>query len=271
MYIIYSKYKRRRGIVLKKNIRVVVKLILIWMLCFSSSAILIKLTAYKKADNVYENIREMTKATTGTPPIEETEANEENKEVDQSIVDDKYDKLSSINSDYRFWLQVDNTNIDYPVVQSQDNQYYLKHDFNKNYLASGSIFMDYRNKFEEDHSIILYGHDMKNKSMFGEVANFKKEDFFNENNLIRVEYKGMTYIYEVFSAYVADFYHGDYLKIHFEDEKDKQAYLNYIKDRSLYQKQIELNANDQIMTLYTCSYEFENARTIVHSKLISKE
>ncbi|MTM42859.1 sortase, partial [Turicibacter sanguinis] len=96
-------------------------------------------------------------------------------------------------------------------------------------------------------------------------------DFFNENNLIRVEYNGMTYIYEVFSAYVADFYHGDYLKIHFEDEKDKQAYLNYIKDRSLYQKQIELNANDQIMTLYTCSYEFENARTIVHGKLISKE
>ena len=74
MSIIYSKCKRRGGIVLKKNIRVVVKLILIWMLCFSSSAILIKLTAYKKADNVYENIREMTKATTDTPPIEETEA-----------------------------------------------------------------------------------------------------------------------------------------------------------------------------------------------------
>lgn len=63
------------------------------------------------------------------------------------------------------------------MVQSQDNQYYLKHDFNKNYLASGSIFMDYRNKFEEDHSIILYGHDMKNKSMFGEVANFKRKIF----------------------------------------------------------------------------------------------
>ncbi|MTM73414.1 class B sortase [Turicibacter sanguinis] len=256
---------------MKKNIRVVVKLILIWMLCFSSSAILIKLTAYKKADNVYENIREMTKATTGTPPIEETEANEENKEVDQSIVDDKYDKLSSINSDYRFWLQVDNTNIDYPVVQSQDNQYYLKHDFNKNYLASGSIFMDYRNNFEEDNSVILYGHYMRNRTMFGELHQFKKEDFFNQNNLITIEYKDNKYIYEVFSTYVADFTHEDYLKINFKNEKDKKEYLNYIKNRSLYKKDIDLNANDHIITLFTCSYEFENARTIVHGKLISKQ
>lgn len=242
--------------------KLLVYLVLILILIFSSSSIYVKLAEYKKADDIYEEIRGISAP---------NQDNRDDSEGNHSNENNRYKELTSINSDYRFWLKIENTNIDYPVVQSQDNQYYLKHDFNKNYLASGSIFMDYRNKFEEDHSIILYGHDMKNKSMFGEVANFKKEDFFNENNLIRVEYKGMTYIYEVFSAYVADFYHGDYLKIHFEDEKDKQAYLNYIKDRSLYQKQIELNANDQIMTLYTCSYEFENARTIVHSKLISKE
>ena len=77
----------------------------------------------------------------------------------------------------RFWIKVYNTNIDYPVVQGKDNAYYLNHDFNKNYLSSGSIFMDYRNDFENDKSIVIYGHHMKNKTMFGELTKFKQELF----------------------------------------------------------------------------------------------
>ena len=234
---------------MKKLIRTFLYLILITTLIFSSYSIYVKLAEYKKADKIYENIREMNTSTE----------------------DSKDYQLPSINPDYRFWLKVDNTNIDYPVVQSEDNSYYLTHDFNKNYLPSGSIFMDYRNNFEEDDSVIVYGHHMRNKTMFRELVNFKKENFFNENNLIRVEYKDTTYVYEVFSVYVANLNHGDYLKVNFEDEEDKKEYLNYIKNRSLYKKDIELNSSDNIITLYTCSYEFDDARTIVHGKLISKE
>ena len=234
---------------MKKLIRTFLYLILITTLIFSSYSIYVKLAEYKKADKIYENIREMNTSTE----------------------DSKDYQLPSINPDYRFWLKVDNTNIDYPVVQSEDNSYYLTHDFNKNYLPSGSIFMDYRNNFEEDDSVIVYGHHMRNKTMFRELVNFKKENFFNENNLIRVEYKDTTYVYEVFSVYVANLNHGDYLKVNFEDEEDKKEYLNYIKNRSLYKKDIELNSSDDIITLYTCSYEFDDARTIVHGKLISKE
>lgn len=216
---------------------------------FSSYNIYLKLSEYKKADNVYEDIREITITTK----------------------ENKYDELYSINPDYRFWLKVDNTNIDYPVVQGSDNDYYLNHDFNKNYLSSGSIFMDYRNNFEENKTVTLYGHHMRNKTMFGELTKFKDEDFFNENNLIRVEDKDNTYIYEVFSVYVADLNNKDYLKVTFENEKDKSDYINYIKNRSLYKKAIDVNPSDDIISLYTCSYEFDNARTIVHGKLISTE
>ena len=73
----------------------------------------------------------------------------------------------------------------------------------------------------------------------------------------------------MFSVYVADLNNDDYLKVHFEDDKSHKNYLDYIKNRSLYKKDINLSTNDKILTLYTCSYEFENARTIVHAKLIS--
>ena len=225
---------------MKKLIRIFLYVILITSLIFSSYSIYIKLSEYKKADNIYESIREINTST------------EDNKDY----------QLSSINPDYRFWLKIDNTNIDYPVVQSKDNSYYLTHDFNKNYLASGSIFMDYRNNFEEDDIVILYGHH-----------NIRDREFLKltESNLIKIEYKDTTYTYEVFSVYVADLNDGDYLKVNFEDEEDKKEYLNYIKSRSLYKKDIELNSSDNIITLYTCSYEFDNARTIVHGKLISKK
>ncbi|MDB8545827.1 class B sortase [Turicibacter sanguinis] len=255
-------------IYLKKIIRLLLNLVLILMLTFSVYNIYLNVSQYKKADTIYEDIREVRGSIKN---IEDNEDTEKVSESNKSTEGDKYCELSYINSDYRFWLKVDNTNIDYPVVQSKDNNYYLKRDFNKNPLASGSLFMDYRNNFEEDNSVIVYGHHMKNKTMFSELDNFKNESFFYENNLIRVEHKDTTYTYEVFSIYVADFNNEDYLKVDFEDEQDKKKYLSYIKNRSLYKKDIGLNSNDNIITLYTCSYEFENARTIVHGKLISKE
>ena len=233
---------------MKKFTKTLINLILISIIIFSSYNIYIKLSEYKKADNVYKNI----------------------KKINQSTDKNKDDELSAINSEYKFWLKVDNTNIDYPVVQSKDNDFYLTHDFNKNPLASGSIFMDYRNNFEKDNSIIVYGHNMKNKTMFAQLTKFKDKNFFNKNNLIKVEYKNNTYIYEVFSVYTADLNNEDYLKVDFKDENDYKKYINYIKDKSLYKKDIELNSNDNLITLYTCSYEFENARTIIHGKLISQ-
>ena len=249
-------------IYLKKIMKLLVYLVLILILIFSSSSIYVKLAEYKKADDIYEEIRGISAP---------NQDNRDDSEGNHSNENNRYKELTSINSDYRFWLKIENTNIDYPVVQSQDNQYYLKHDFNNNYLASGSIFMDYRNNFEESKSATIYGHHMRNKTMFAQLTKFKDKDFFNQNNLITIEYKDNKYIYEVFSTYVADFTHEDYLKINFKNEKDKKEYLNYIKNRSLYKKDIDLNANDHIITLFTCSYEFENARTIVHGKLISKQ
>lgn len=233
---------------MKKLIKILINIILTLILIFSCFSIYIKLSEYKKADKVYTDIREN---------IQKENQNE-----------DKYQQLYNKNKDYRFWIKINNTNIDYPVVQGSDNEFYLTHDFYKNPLSSGSIFMDYRNNFENDNCVILYGHHMKNKTMFGDLVKFKNESFFKENNLIEIEYKGKTYTYEVFSVYVADLNNEDYLKIDFNADNEFKEYLNYITEKSMYKSDISIDTSDKIITLYTCSYEFKDARTIVHAKLI---
>ncbi len=108
--------------------------------------------------------------------------------------------------------------------------------------------MDYRNNFEEDKSTIVYGHHMRNKTMFGELANYKDENFFNGNNLINIEYKGKTYTYQVFSTYVADLTE-DYLKVYFENDEYYQSYINYITNRSMYKSNLQVSKEDKIIPL----------------------
>lgn len=223
---------------MKKFLRVIINLILVAVIAYCGYNIYIKLKDYKQAEIIYNEIKEKKK-----------------------------EDLSIINEDFRFWLEVDNTNIDYPVVQGSDNSFYLKKDIYKNYLGSGSIFMDYRNNFEIDENIIIYGHNMKNKTMFNNLEKFKEEEFFNANNKIRIFDKDKEYVYEVFSAYyVAPDY--NYIIPNFTNKEEYNSYLKDIKNKSLFKSNIDINSNDKIITLSTCSYEKKDTRTVVHGKLI---
>ena len=138
---------------MKKFFLNLLTIICIVTICISSFKIYTTLRDYKKADNVYSELRDTKNNSDNT-----TEATKD---------------LSSINSDYQFWINVEGTNIDYPVVQGSDNDFYLNHDFNKNYLPAGSIFLDYRNDFETDYNTVIYGHHMRNSTMFGQMETFK--------------------------------------------------------------------------------------------------
>ena len=216
-----------------------ITLICIIVICVSGFKIFTTLRDYKKADNVYSEIRE-TK-----------EDSKDSNEVTKNLAD--------INPDYKFWINVKGTNIDYPVVQGDDNDFYLNHDFNKNYLPAGSIFLDYRSDFKVDFNSVIYGHHMRNSTMFGQLEKFKNKDFFEKNKRITLTTQDITYEYEIFAigVYDADF---GYNKVNFNDEEDFNKFLNKIIDKSIYHRNI-VTSSDQIITLSTCSYEYENART----------
>ena len=226
---------------MKKFFLNLLTLICIVVICISGYKIYTTLRDYKKADDVYSQIRD-------------TKEDSEN-------MSDATKNLSSINSDYKFWINVEGTNIDYPVVQGSDNDFYLNHDFNKNYLPAGSIFLDYRNDFETDSNSVIYGHHMRNSTMFGQMEKFKDKDFFADNKIITLKTDDTTYKYEIFAigVYDADFGYND---VSFSDEEDFNNFLNKILDKSMYSRDI-VSSKNQIITLSTCSYEYDNARTAI--------
>ncbi|WP_297132950.1 class B sortase [Terrisporobacter sp.] len=223
---------------MKKFFNNLITFVCLITIAISGYKIFAKLSEYKKADNIYTEIRE-------------TKENS-NK------------SLSSINDDYIFWINVDGTNIDYPVVQGEDNDFYLNRGFNKEHLSSGSIFLDYRNNFEADLNSVIYGHHMRNGTMFGELMKFKKEEFFENNKDITITTKNKTYDYEIFAVGVfeADF---GYNHTSFSDENEFKSFLDKIMKNSIYTRDI-VSSDDKIITLSTCSYEYDDARTAIFAK-----
>lgn len=199
---------------------------------------------------------------------EYTKARETTKKV-QFLNTSKEKSLSEINNDFKFWITVDNTNIDYPVMQGNDNEFYLNHDFFKEKSISGSVFLDYRNNSDSKNSII-YAHNMKDNSMFSDLELFKEKDFFNKNNLIKITKNNKLYIYEIFSVYYISGYETYHLQTNFDSNTDFFNYLQLIESKSLFKSNKELDTNN-IITLSTCSYEFKNCRTVVHAQLIEEK
>lgn len=226
---------------MKKFFLNILTVICVLVICVSGYKIYMTLRDYKKADNVYSQLRET--------------------KDDFEDMNDATKNLASINSDYKFWINVEGTNIDYPVVQGSDNDFYLNHDFNKNYLPAGSIFLDYRNNFETDSNSVIYGHHMRNSTMFGQIEKFKDKDFFENNKIISIKTDSTTYEYEIFAIgiYDADFGYND---VSFSDEEDFNNFLNKILSNAMYSRNI-VSQHDKIITLSTCSYEYDNARTAI--------
>lgn len=177
--------------------------------------------------------------------------------------------LSSINSDYIGWISIKNTPIDYPIVKGEDNEFYLKRDFNKNYLFSGSIFMDYRNEGFQDENVVIYGHHMKDNSMFGSLKKYKDLEYLKENRYINITTKDdEKFIYEIFGVYITTSDDSETISIKFNNEEEFSEYINKICEKSIYDLGVDVKGTDKILTLSTCSYEFEDARLVIHAKLI---
>ena len=178
-----------------------------------------------------------------------------------------FEKLRAINKDVLAWIIVDGTNINYPVVQTNNNDYYLNHDITGNLKGSGWIFMDYRNDINIDKNIIFYGHNLLNKTAFGSVSNiFTNEWLDSDKHKIMIVTETNKYIYEVFSIYYIE-PEVYYLQNNFYTSDEYISFLDVLKGRSTFNFNINLNETDKIITLSTCTDD-NRGRKVVHAKLI---
>jgi len=188
--------------------------------------------------------------------------------LDEERMLQKFVPLLEINPEVVGWLVIPGTIIDYPVVQTDNNEYYLSHDINGKKSNRGAIFMDYRNTPDgNDKNTILYGHNMRDGSMFKDITKFKNRVFFEQNTTIWFYTLNELTQWEIFSAYVTETAFN-YLRKDFPSDEDYLDYINTLKNKSMHKSEVELNKDDKIITLSTCSYEFNDARFVVHARRI---
>lgn len=203
--------------------------------------------------------------------IEEVINDQTNKDNEQFSVTIDFDKLKKINSDVVAYLKVNGTKINYTVVKGSDNAYYLKHNFNKEKNRSGWIFMDYHNKYDgTDKNIIIYGHNTLNGSMFGTLRNVVSNKWYmnKDNHIITLINAEEVQYYQVFSTYsikVEDYY----ITTDFKNNDEFKTFINNLKARSVYDYGVDVDGDDVILTLSTCTGN-GSKRMVLHAKRIMK-
>ena len=183
-----------------------------------------------------------------------------------------FDTLKKINQDIVGYIEVKNTNVNYPIVKSNDNSYYLNHSYDKEKNNVGSIFLDYRNDLDNlSRNNIIYGHGRLDKSMFGSLNNLLEKDWLSnkDNYYITVTTPNKIMTFKIFSVYTID-KESYYIKTYFSSNKYFKEFLEIIMKRSIYNFGTDVNTSDKILTLSTCKNDF-GKRIVVHAKLLKKE
>ncbi len=201
--------------------------------------------------------------------IEEVEADSET----LNLIRGKLSALRQQNDDLVGWISVPDSRIDYPVVQAEDNDYYLNHAFDRSYLAAGTIYIDYRNSknFTENYNTIIYGHNMLSGAMFSCISDFFNRNYFNENRYIYIYTDQGIYVYKTFNIYKVKIDKDvSYIRRNFESGEEFVEFCNSMLQKSAVKvDDIDFNENDRIITLSTCTNSHnDNERYCLQAKLV---
>jgi len=179
-----------------------------------------------------------------------------------------FEALQEVYSGLSAWIRCEGTVINYPVMQGSDNEYYLKHLPDGTENKMGSIFFDYRNATDFlDKNTVIYGHHMKTGDMFGSLENYKDQQFYDEHTLVTLHTQEKDYAVVLFAGYVANA-SQETLPLEFRDEADFENYVRELRQRSVFQSEVKVTADDRLVSLCTCTYDFKNARFILVGKLV---
>ncbi len=188
-----------------------------------------------------------------------------------------FDKILAENPDTIGWIQVPNTPIDYAVVQTDDNDYYLTHNFAKKYDAAGCPFLDYQNVVGPNGQLsqcsVIYAHHRRNGTMFAKLKNYNEVDFYKQNPVIKFDTIYDRSEWVVFSNFRATTNSStgkifEYRKFDFKDANEFNEFVTAIKKRSYFNTPVDVNENDKILLLSTCSYEKQHWRMVIAARKV---
>ena len=253
---------------MREKIRIILCCIFLAIAIYAAYNIIKIQSEYKKSVDAYKKLDNYTMEQTTSETSGESEE-EPVKEKPYPEVD--FAGLKSVNSDVIGWIYVPDTEINYPIVHTSDNDYYLDHLVDRTQNPAGAIFLDTRNPsdFSDLHSII-YGHHMKNGSMFAALKGYKKQDFFDGHKTGYLITQDAAYSIDFFAGHVANVEENVW-QLDFDDAADFDNWIKSLKEVSAFKSDIEPQYGDRIFTLSTCSYEFDDARFVLSGKLTKIE
>lgn len=276
-YINPTKEKRKK---ISKEKKILIIILVVCLILLTS--IIWKIISWQK-DNVdtEKQIEEIQKEVKVEEVKKEPETQEITKE-EKNLPNDYFDfqKVDLLNVDFNNllkrnpdtigWVKLEGTSINYPFVQTTDNDYYLTHSFNKKNNDSGWVYLDYRNNIHNlSQNTILYGHGRLNNTMFGSLKKVVKKSWYNNsgNHIVRISTPTENSVWQVFSTYTID-PESYYITTDFSDNQQYTNFINTLKNRSVYNYNVDVSINDHILTLSSC-YD-DSKRVVLHAKLISK-
>lgn len=238
---------------------------------------------YREGEKVYQEAEELVQLpdleTIETVPVEEkpveqqpaaseSAAAEEPAPVyidpyAQALADMDFVALREQNTDVLGWIVIPNTKVSYPLVQGEDNDYYLNHTWRKTRSVVGAIFMEQQSSADlTDFNTIIYGHRMNNRSMFGRLLDYKKQSYWQDHPRFYITDDSGTHTYEIFAAYEPAVGSTPYC-IRFSNDTEKQTFINYGLEHSVIETGVVPEVTDRIVTLSACTGNGHATRWVV--------
>lgn len=177
-----------------------------------------------------------------------------------------FEKLKQTNSDTIAWIKVNGTNIEYPIVKTTNNDFYMTHTFDKKNNSAGWVFMDYENKFDgTDNNLVIYAHNRRDGSMFGTLKNILTEEWQSNIDNFKISFITETEKseYQVFSVYTIES-EDYYITTNFETDNKFEKFIDTIKSRSIKDFDVDISTEDHILTLSTCANN-NKYRVVLHA------
>ena len=237
---------------MKKILQNIIIIACLCVFCFFAY----KIYRYNKEENNQKELNDNLIETA----IKDTENKDNDKNQLPITVDFKV--LKEQNSDVIGWLYSENTPINYPIVQAKDNDYYLRRLIDRTYNQAGTIFADYRNNSDfNDYKTIIYGHNMKNETMFGTLINYKSQEYYNNHKEMYLYTENRNFKVEIVAGYITSS-ESDIYKLPITNNTNEDLLKTAI-GKSTFKSQTKVTNQDKVLILSTCSYDFENARYVL--------
>ena len=247
----------------RKHIIIIMKIIFVCSLTMLAKELWKGYQEEKDFDEIRQIIHEQEPTTPSSDALPE---NGQQQKFDKMM---QYAKLAEINNEFIGWIKIDNTNLDYPVMHTpNDEEYYLHRNFNKEYSLSGTPFLSAKNTLEYDsEQIIVYGHNMRNGSMFGNLQLYKDESFYKDNSTIYFDTLNEEDTYEIFTVFEIDVEVGNghfpfYEYVNFDNQASLDNFLNEVRLLEFYDTGVLPEYGDSILSLITCE-EYSGSNRLV--------